>query len=147
MFRGVGSTWGDNFYMGTQNGSKLEIWRRGILIHTLELKLRPFEVTPYVCIGSHAFAMNPVMRTKPTAQINPIVTDFCTAWCVRTSRAQVLEARGLVIGMADKFDIDASQSEDESYSDREVDVPVLPKSADPSCCATGPKKTVICVFI
>ena len=29
----------------------------GILIHTLELKLRPFEVTPYVCIGSHAFAM------------------------------------------------------------------------------------------
>ena len=27
------------------------------LIHTLELKLRPFEVTPYVCIGSHAFAM------------------------------------------------------------------------------------------
>ena len=29
----------------------------GILIHTLELKLRPFEVSPYVCIGSHAFAM------------------------------------------------------------------------------------------
>ena len=22
---GFGSTWGDNFYMGTQNGSKLEI--------------------------------------------------------------------------------------------------------------------------
>ena len=43
------------------------------------------------------------------------------------------EARGLVIGMADKFDLDASQSEDESYSDQEVDVPVLPKSADPSC--------------
>ena len=29
----------------------------GNLINTLELKLRPFEVTPYVCIGSHAFAM------------------------------------------------------------------------------------------
>ena len=29
----------------------------GILIHTLELKLRHFEVSPYVCIGSHAFAM------------------------------------------------------------------------------------------
>ena len=25
MFGGLGSTWGDNFYMGTQNGSKLEI--------------------------------------------------------------------------------------------------------------------------
>ena len=49
--------------------------------------------------------------------------------------------------MADKPDIDASQSEDESYSDQEVDVPVLPKSTDPSCCATGPKKTVICVIL
>ena len=29
----------------------------GILIHTLELKLWHFEVFPYVCIGSHAFAM------------------------------------------------------------------------------------------
>ena len=28
-----------------------------IFIHALELKLRPFEVSPYVCIGSHAFAM------------------------------------------------------------------------------------------
>ena len=27
------------------------------MFHTLELKLRPFEVSPYVCIGSHAFAM------------------------------------------------------------------------------------------
>ena len=54
---GVGSIWGDNFYMGTQNGSKLEIWPWRILIHILELKLRPFEVSPYVCIGSHAFAM------------------------------------------------------------------------------------------
>ena len=54
MFGGSGSTWGDNFYMGTQNGSKLEIRPWGILIHTLKLKLRPFEVTTYVCIGSHA---------------------------------------------------------------------------------------------
>ena len=30
---------GDNFYMGMQSGSKLEIWPDGILIHTLELKL------------------------------------------------------------------------------------------------------------
>ena len=29
----------------------------GILIHTLELKLRHFEVLPYVCIVRHAFAM------------------------------------------------------------------------------------------
>ena len=39
--------------MGTQNG----LWPWGILIHTLELKLQPFEVIPYICIGSHAFAM------------------------------------------------------------------------------------------
>ena len=33
---------GDNFYMGMQNGSKLEIWPERMLIHALELKLRPF---------------------------------------------------------------------------------------------------------
>ena len=37
--------------MGTQNGSKPGIWPWGILIHTLELKIRHFEVSPYVCIG------------------------------------------------------------------------------------------------
>ena len=46
-----GSTWGDNFYMSTQNGSKYKIWWQIILIHALELKLWPFEVSPYVCIG------------------------------------------------------------------------------------------------
>ena len=45
---GFRSTWGDNFFMGTQNGSKLEIWPWGILIHTLELKLQPFEVIPWL---------------------------------------------------------------------------------------------------
>ena len=44
MFEGIGSTWGDNFYMGTQNGSKHESWHEKILIHALELKLWPFEV-------------------------------------------------------------------------------------------------------
>ena len=43
---GTGSIWGDNFYMGTQNGSKLEILPWGILIHALELKLWPFKVFP-----------------------------------------------------------------------------------------------------
>jgi hypothetical protein len=43
---------GLNFYMGTQNGSKVEIL--GILIHALELKLRHFEVSPY---GSCIYAM------------------------------------------------------------------------------------------
>ena len=28
-----------------------------ILVHTLELKLQRFKVFPYVCIGSHAFAI------------------------------------------------------------------------------------------
>ena len=48
---GTGNTWGRNFYMGTQNGSKNEIWHEKILIHALELKLRPFEVSPYVYTG------------------------------------------------------------------------------------------------
>ena len=48
MFGEIGSTWEDNFYMGAQNGSKYD---EIILIHTLELKLRPFEVSPYACIG------------------------------------------------------------------------------------------------
>ena len=45
-----GSTWGRNCCTGTQNGSNLEIWPLGILIHALELKLRLFEVSR-VCIG------------------------------------------------------------------------------------------------
>ena len=47
---GFGSTWGHNFCTGMQNGSKLEIWPERILIYSLELKLQPFEVFPYVCI-------------------------------------------------------------------------------------------------
>ena len=43
--------------MGTQNGSKLEIWPERILIHTLEMKLRPFEVSHMFVQGSYAFAM------------------------------------------------------------------------------------------
>ena len=43
--------------------------------------------------------------------------------------------------MADENETEASRSEDESFSDQEVDVHVHPKS-DPSCCATGPEKTV-----
>jgi hypothetical protein len=35
---------GYNFYMGTQNESKLGNWQQGILIHALELKLWHFEV-------------------------------------------------------------------------------------------------------
>ena len=48
---GFGSTSGHNFYMDTQNGSKLEVWRQGVLIHTSEFKLWHFEVFPYVCMG------------------------------------------------------------------------------------------------
>jgi hypothetical protein len=43
---GSGSTWGYNFYMGTQNGLKLEISWQGILIHPLELKLRRLQAIP-----------------------------------------------------------------------------------------------------
>ena len=89
MFGGFGSTWGDNFYMGTQNGSKLEVWPWGILIHTLELKLRPFEVAPYVCIGSHAFAMFSAHALREgrghalRAHINvTTITHFDQNWCI-----------------------------------------------------------------
>ena len=37
--------------MSTQNGSHLEIWCNGILIHTIEFKLWHFEVSSYVSIG------------------------------------------------------------------------------------------------
>ena len=53
MFGGLGSTWGDNFYMSTQNELELEIWPWGILIYTLELKLRHFEVSP-ICLYREA---------------------------------------------------------------------------------------------
>ena len=45
MFGGIGSTWGDNFHMDMQNGSKHEILHEKILIDALELKLLPFEVS------------------------------------------------------------------------------------------------------
>ena len=34
----LGALWGDNFYTGTQNGSKHKIWHEKILIRTLELR-------------------------------------------------------------------------------------------------------------
>ena len=43
--------------MGTQNGSKNEIWHEKILIHALELKLQPFKVYPYVCIYREAMCL------------------------------------------------------------------------------------------
>ena len=47
----VGNTLGHTFYMGTQNRSKLGVWRQGLLIHASELKLWYFEVFLYFCIG------------------------------------------------------------------------------------------------
>ena len=46
----LGALGGDNFYMGMQTGSKLEIWYERILIHTLKLKLWHFEVFPYMYV-------------------------------------------------------------------------------------------------
>ena len=37
-------------YMGTQNGSKLEVWRWGLLIHASGLKLWHFEIFSHVCM-------------------------------------------------------------------------------------------------
>ena len=64
--------------MGTQNGSKLEILPERILIHAFESKLRPFEVFPYVCIGSHAFAMFSAhaLREKRGIPAHTNVTTF-----------------------------------------------------------------------
>ena len=80
---GLGTLGGTNyFYMGTQNRSKLEIWPDRFLIHTLQLKLRPFEVTPYVCIGSHVFAMFSTWGAGPRAHINvTTITHSGQNWC------------------------------------------------------------------
>ena len=83
--------------MGTQNGPRLQIWPLGILIHTLQLKLRHFEVSPYVCIGKPCICN--VFRPRATwgvglrAHIN--VTTFtqfilhrlpvCIVWLYCTS--------------------------------------------------------------
>ena len=44
--------------MSMQNGSYLEVSRSGILIHTLELRFKAFEVSPYVCIVNVAGGSN-----------------------------------------------------------------------------------------
>ena len=80
---GALNTWGDNLYTGTQNGSKHEIWHEKFLIHALEFKLRPFEVSPYVCIGGHAF---PPTRAHRCDDLYPIWSKLeyklsaCIVW-------------------------------------------------------------------
>ena len=88
----LGSTWGDNFYMGMQNGSKLEIWPERNLIHTLELKIWHFKVFPYVCIGK-PYVCN-VLRPRatwgawPRAHINVMtITQFVQICSMHASRA------------------------------------------------------------
>ena len=54
MFAGFGSTWGDNFYMGVET--------RNLILGNyfdshLRIKVTALRSYPYVCIGSHAFAM------------------------------------------------------------------------------------------
>ena len=39
------------FFYGHTEWAETRDWPLGILIHTLQLKLRHFEVSPYVCIG------------------------------------------------------------------------------------------------
>ena len=50
--------------MGTQNGSKLEIWWKGFLIHAFELKLLHFNVFPYVYMGKPCICN--VLRPRST---------------------------------------------------------------------------------
>ena len=42
---------GNNFYMGTQNGRKLEVWWRGIVDSRLWIEVMALWSFPYVCIG------------------------------------------------------------------------------------------------
>ena len=51
MFETLGRCLWQTVHMSMQNGSHLKIWRKGILIHTLELTLWHLEVFPYVCAG------------------------------------------------------------------------------------------------
>ena len=58
MFGALGSTSGHNFYMGMQNGSKLGKGSAGLLIFAFNVEMYMQCVcSPYVCIGSHSFAM------------------------------------------------------------------------------------------
>ena len=54
---GCGSTWGHNFYMSTQNGSKLEIWPERIFDPRFRIKVTALSSFPMFVQGSHAFAM------------------------------------------------------------------------------------------
>ena len=48
---GIESTWGRNFYMGTQNRSNLRFDGRDFDSHHIQLKLWHLEVFPYFYVG------------------------------------------------------------------------------------------------
>ena len=57
MFGALGRTPLNNFYMGTQNGLKLENLCAGFLILAFNVEIMQHLYLSYVCIGSHSFAM------------------------------------------------------------------------------------------
>ena len=59
--------------MGTQNGSKLEIRHERILIHTLELEVRYFEVFPFTPMH---YVMGMVMHTHECDDFYPICSKL-----------------------------------------------------------------------
>ena len=77
----LGSTLGNNFCMGTQNGSKLHrtFW---IFIHTFKLKIWPQQCLRYVCIGNpnvlrpHATWVGVAMRTYKRDDLYPICCNI-----------------------------------------------------------------------
>ena len=77
---------GDNFYISTQNGSKLEIRPDRFFIHTLQLKLWPFQVFPCLyrkpCV-CNVFRPRATWGAGPRAHINvTTITHFGQNWCI-----------------------------------------------------------------
>ena len=79
MFETLGKRSRQIIDMRMQNGSKLEISRqRNFFNHTLEFKLQPFEVFPYVCIGK------------------PCVCNVLYPWCALFRNSQNWSIGGLL---------------------------------------------------
>ena len=79
MGGGVGSTWEDNLFLHG-HAEWVETRDLILLIHVLELKLQPFEVTPYSC---NIFRPRATWEAGPRAHINvTTITHFGCIGCL-----------------------------------------------------------------
>ena len=95
MFGALGSTSGNKFYMGTQNGSKLKvlIWM-DFFIHTFKLKICPLEFSPMFVQGSHVFAMFSAHALRDGSGYAHINMTTCTWFSQNCNIASLLALYG-----------------------------------------------------